>query len=67
MLCSEGIVLYQDFGDRLGIAWCLGILSTGAEAADGHPLRAARLRGAMEGLLESVGAPVQASYKRWIW
>ena len=26
----------------------------------------ARLRGAMEGLLESVGAPVQASYKRWI-
>ncbi len=65
MLCSEGIVLYQDFGDRLGIAWCLGILS-GAEAADGHPLRAARLRGAMEGLLESVGAPVQASYKRWI-
>lgn len=64
-LCSEGIVLYQEFGDRLGIAWCLGILS-GAEAADGHALRAARLRGAMEGLLESVGAPVQASYKRWI-
>ncbi len=26
-LCAEGIVLYQEFGDRLGIAWCLGILS----------------------------------------
>jgi predicted ATPase/DNA-binding winged helix-turn-helix (wHTH) protein len=64
-LCAEGIALYEEFGDRRGIAWCLGILS-GAEAADGHALRAARLRGAMEGLLESVGAPVQASYKRWI-
>jgi tetratricopeptide (TPR) repeat protein len=64
-LCSEGIVLYQEFGDRLGIAWCLCTLS-GAEAAQGHALRAARLWGAMEGLLESVGAPVQASYKRWI-
>jgi predicted ATPase/DNA-binding winged helix-turn-helix (wHTH) protein len=64
-LCSEGIALHEEFGDRRGIAWCLGILS-GAEAADGHALRAARLRGAMEGLLESVGAPVQATYNRWI-
>jgi non-specific serine/threonine protein kinase len=64
-LCAEGIVLYQDFGDRLGIAWCLGVLS-GAEAAEGRTLRAARLRGAMEGLLEIVGAPVQASYHRWV-
>jgi tetratricopeptide (TPR) repeat protein len=64
-LCAEGIVLYQELGDRLSIAWCLGVLS-GAEAAEGHPLRAARLWGAMEGLLESAGAPVQASYKRWI-
>jgi hypothetical protein len=64
-LCAEGIALYEEFGDRRGVAWCLGILS-GAEAADGHALRAARLRGAMEGLLESVGAPVQASYTRWI-
>jgi predicted ATPase/TolB-like protein/DNA-binding winged helix-turn-helix (wHTH) protein len=64
-LCAEGLLLYKEFGDRLGIAWCLGILS-GAEAADGHPLRAARLRGAMEGLLESISAPVQASFKRWI-
>jgi non-specific serine/threonine protein kinase len=64
-LCAEGLLLYNEMGDRLGIAWCLGVLS-GAEAADGHLLRAARLRGAMEGLLESAGAPVQASYNRWI-
>jgi hypothetical protein len=64
-LCAEGIGLSQEFGDRRGIAWCLGILS-GAEAADGQALRAARLRGAMEGLLDSVGAPIQASYHRWI-
>jgi predicted ATPase len=64
-LCAEGIALYEEFGDRRGVAWCLGILS-GAEAADGQPLRAARLRGAMEGLLESVGAPLQASFNRWI-
>ena len=64
-LCVEGIALHQEFGDRRGVAWCLGILS-GAEAAAGQALRAARLRGAMEGLLESVGAPVQASFNRWI-
>ena len=64
-LCAEGIALSQEFGDRRGIAWCLGILS-GADATDGRALRAARLRGAMEGLLESVGAPVQASYHQWI-
>ena len=64
-LCAEGIALHEEFGDRRGVAWCLGILS-GAEAAAGHALRAARLRGAMEGLLESVGAPVQASFNRWI-
>jgi tetratricopeptide (TPR) repeat protein len=64
-LCAEGIALYGEFGDRRGVAWCLGILS-GAEAAEGRALRAARLRGAMEGLLESVGAPLQASYNIWI-
>lgn len=30
-LCTQGITLYQEFGDSLGVAWCLGILS-GAEA-----------------------------------
>jgi tetratricopeptide (TPR) repeat protein len=64
-MCAEGIALNQEFGDRRGIAWCLGILSA-AEAAEGRHLQAARLRGAMEGLLESVGAPIQASYNHSI-
>jgi non-specific serine/threonine protein kinase len=64
-LSAEGIAIYRESGDPRGVAWCLGILSA-ADAADGHPLRAARLRGAMEGLLESVGAPVQDSYSKWI-
>jgi non-specific serine/threonine protein kinase len=63
-LCAEGIARFQESGDRRGIAWCVGVLA-GAEAEDGHALRAARLRGAMEGLLESVGAPVQESYHRF--
>jgi predicted ATPase len=60
-LCTEGIALYQRFSDRRGIAWCIGLLA-GADAAEGHGIRAARLRGAMEGLLTSVGAPIQPSY-----
>jgi non-specific serine/threonine protein kinase len=64
-LSAEGIGLYREFGDRRGIAWCLGILSA-TEAAEGRTLRAARLRGAMEGLLESVGAPIQVSFNHWI-
>jgi hypothetical protein len=64
-LCIEGIGLYREFGDRLGIAWCLGVLSA-IEAAERRTLRAARLRGAMEGLLESVGAPIQMSFNHWI-
>ena len=64
-LCAEGLVLYQEFGDRRGIAYCLGILAA-VELAEGHALRAARLRGAMEALLESVGLPVQATYNEWI-
>jgi non-specific serine/threonine protein kinase len=64
-LCDEGIALGQRFGDRRAIAWCLGILA-GADAAEGRPLRAARLRGAMEGLLDSVGSSVQPTYNIWI-
>jgi non-specific serine/threonine protein kinase len=64
-LCAEGIALSQEFGDRRGIAWCIGVLA-GADAAEGEPLRAATLRGAMEGLLATVGAPVQPSYNTWI-
>lgn len=64
-LSVEGIGLYTEFGDPLGIAWHLGILSA-AEAADGRMLRAARLRGAMEGLHDSVGATIQASFNHFI-
>ena len=63
--CAEGIAVYQELEDPLGIAWCLGILS-GVNAADGRTRRAAQLRGAMEGLLERVGAPLQNSYHTWI-
>jgi ATP/maltotriose-dependent transcriptional regulator MalT len=64
-LCAEGIALGRQFGDRRAIAWCLGILA-GADAADGHVLRAARLRGAMEGLLEGIGSFAQPTYQAWI-
>jgi predicted ATPase/DNA-binding winged helix-turn-helix (wHTH) protein len=64
-LCAEGIAINQELGDRRGIAWCLGILSA-AEAAEGRYQRAALLRGAMEGLLESVGAPIQVTYNHFI-
>lgn len=64
-LAAEGIGLYTEFGDPLGIAWHLGILSA-AEAAEGRMLRAARLRGAMEGLHDSVGATIQVSFKHFI-
>ena len=64
-LCDEGITLGRRFGDRRAIAWCLGVLA-GADAAEGHPLRAARLRGAMEGLLDSIGSSVQPTYNFWI-
>ena len=64
-LSAEGLVLYQEFGDRRGVAYCLGILAA-VELAEGRALRAARLRGAMDALLESVGSPVQAVYNEWI-
>ena len=64
-LGTEGVSIYQEFGDPLGVAWCLGVLS-GAEAGEGQSLRAARLRGAMEGLLDSAGAPPQVSFHTWI-
>ena len=62
-LCREGIALGRQFGDRRAIAWCLGVLA-GADAAEGRSARAARLRGAMEGLLDSIGAAVQPTYTR---
>ena len=64
-MCSEGIALGRQFGDRRAIAWSLGVLA-GVEAAEGRPARAARLRGAMDGLLDSIGAPVQPSFNMLI-
>jgi non-specific serine/threonine protein kinase len=64
-LCREGITIGRQFGDQRAIAWCLGMMA-GAEAAEGRASRAARLRGAMEGLLASIGAGVQPSYNAWI-
>lgn len=64
-LAAEGIGLYTEFGDPLGVAWHLGILSA-TEAAEGRMLRAARLRGAMEGLHDSVGASIQVSFNYFI-
>jgi non-specific serine/threonine protein kinase len=64
-LCHEGIALGRQFGDRRAIAWHLGGLA-GADAAEGRPLRAARLRGAMDGVLDSIGAEVQPTYNTLI-
>ena len=47
-LSREAMSLGQQFGDRRAIAWCLGLFAC-AEAAEGRFVRAARLRGAMEG------------------
>ena len=64
-LCRKNRALCEEFADRRGLGWCLGLLA-GADAADGAFARAARLRGAMERVLQSVGAPIQPTYKRWI-
>ena len=60
-LCGEGMALGRQFGDRRAIAWCLGVVA-GADAAEGQPLRAAQLLGAMEGLLDGIGSSVQPTY-----
>ena len=61
----EAIALGRRFRDRRAIGWSLGVLA-GADAAQGRPERAARLLGAMQGLLESIGAPMQPSYNALI-
>jgi hypothetical protein len=63
--CAEAIALCQEWGDRRGIAWSLGLLA-GADAAEGHAPRAARLRGAMQRILDGVGAPARPAYDRWV-
>ncbi len=54
-LFTESLVLFQKQGDKPRIAWCLAGLA-GVSAELRQPERAARLFGAAEGLLESMGA-----------
>ena len=65
VLCGEAMAIGRQFGDRRAIAWCLGVLA-GTDAAEGRPVRAARLRGAMDGLLDSIGTSVQPTYNTLI-
>jgi non-specific serine/threonine protein kinase len=62
-LSHEAIDLSRQLGDRRGVAWCLQTIAMVA-AAEGDAIRAARLYGAAEGLLESVGATDQLSRTR---
>jgi hypothetical protein len=53
--------LCHEAGDRRGIAWSLESLAK-AQAAQGQPVRAARLWGALDQLLESVGTFLPPQY-----
>ncbi len=64
-LCREGMTIGLRFRDRRAIAWCLGVLA-GADAAEGQPVRAARLLGAMEGLLDAIGSSAQPTFNALI-
>jgi len=57
-LAAEGIALSQELGDRREVALYLEIVAA-AEAGQGDVARAARLWGASDRLLESVGSPLQ--------
>jgi hypothetical protein len=57
-LAAEGIALSQELGDRREVALYLEIFAA-AEAGQGDVTRAARLWGASDRLLESVGSPLQ--------
>ena len=64
-LCAEAIGLLTQWGDRLLIAYCLAYLA-GARSANFDDVRAATLWGATNGLLESIGSPLQQSVKTLI-
>ena len=53
-LAAEALSIYRELEDRRGIAWSLDVLA-GLLAADGRVEDAARLWGASDALLESVG------------
>jgi hypothetical protein len=56
----ESLRLYQETGDRSGIAFCLGALA-GVAGAQGHYERAGRLFGASETLTAALGKPLDSS------
>jgi non-specific serine/threonine protein kinase len=60
--CAEGILLVEELADRFLTAYFLVTLAV-SQAAQGYGARAVQLWGGMEGLLESVGSPVQDPYK----
>jgi hypothetical protein len=61
-VCREGIAIADELGDRFQIAYFIVGLAA-AHAMQDRPNRAVRLWGAMLGLLESVGSPLQDSIK----
>jgi hypothetical protein len=61
----KAIMLFHELQDRYGTAYTFGTLA-GAHAAPGRAVRAVRLWGAMEGLLDSLGAPLQFTHKESI-
>jgi protein kinase-like protein len=62
-LGAEGMLLCQEVEDRRGASWTLESLAA-AEAAGGQAVRAARLWGAADQLLESVGAPLNPLFRQ---
>ena len=63
--CVEALPLAMELSDRLLTAFVLSFLA-GSQAGLGRAVRAVRLWGAMHGLLDSVGVPLQPTHKAWI-
>ena len=61
-MCREAIAIADELGDRLVLSYALGIVA-GAQATHDHEVRAARLWGAMHGLLDSIASPLQECIK----
>jgi tetratricopeptide (TPR) repeat protein len=64
-LCAEVIALGRQFRDARAIGWTFGVMAA-AEFADGRHERAARILGASQNLLESIGSPPQPSHNALI-
>lgn len=62
---AEGILLCQELADRRGIAWYLESFAAAA-AAQAQFVRAVRLWGGAEALLEGIGSPLPNQFHDWI-